>query len=110
MPRTHHTLRCATVPYPWQIQENLKDVLDVDVPLLASIEHQMLEVLHWRLPMGRVYQTYADAIFDAAGAALGVPRPVPQVLHEWEEPKERPPAAYRDAATAIQRAWRAIPA
>ena len=47
MPRTHHTLRCATVPYPWQIQENLNDVLDVDVPLLASIEHQMLEVLHW---------------------------------------------------------------
>ena len=51
------------------------------------IEHQMLEVLHWRLPMGRVHQTYADAIFDAAGAALGVPQPVPQVLHEWEAPE-----------------------
>ena len=25
----------------------LNDVLDVDVTLLASIEHQMLEVLHW---------------------------------------------------------------
>ena len=47
VPRTHHPLRSATVPFPWQIQENLKDVLDVDVPLLASIEHQMLEVLHW---------------------------------------------------------------
>ncbi len=46
VPRTHHPLRSTTVPYPWQIQENLNDVLDVDVPLLARIERQMLEVLH----------------------------------------------------------------
>ena len=89
----------------------LSDVLNsLELELLVHIEHQMLEVLHWRLPMGRVYQTYADAIFDAAGAALGVPQPVPQVLHEWEEPLERPPAAYRDAATAIQRRARGISA
>ena len=89
----------------------LSDVLNsLELELLVHIEHQMLEVLHWRLPMGRVYQTYADAIFDAAGAALCVPQPVPQVLHEWEAPKERPPAAYRDAATAIQRRARGISA
>ena len=72
-----------------QCFNRLSDVLNsLELELLVHIEHQMLEVLHWRLPMGRVYQTYADAIFDAAGAALGVPRPVLQVLHEWEEPKE----------------------
>ena len=41
------TTRRGALPYPRQIAEELDDVLDVDVTLLASIEHQMLEVLHW---------------------------------------------------------------
>ena len=34
---------------PPQFQKELSSVLDVSVTLLASIERQMLEVLHWSL-------------------------------------------------------------
>ena len=101
--------------------------------LLASIELQMLEVcctgasnpiltpslararepsplqlLDWSLPMGgRVYQKYADAIFEAASHRLGRQVAAPQVLHAFDDEQESvpvasqpPPAAYAtDAAS-----------
>jgi len=82
----------------------VRDVLNrLQLKLLARIEHQMLECLHWRLPMGRIYQTYADALFAAASCALGLPLDVPHVLADWEAPRERTPLTCRAAATAIQR-------
>eukprot|EP00964_Phaeocystis_antarctica_P082947 scaffold52108_cov57-Phaeocystis_antarctica.AAC.4 len=105
-PRPHHTrthtLRRAR---PRQFQERLHDVLDVDVALLAYIEHQMLEVLHWSFPMGPVHQTYADAIFEAASHLLGRTVAAPQVLHAFDEPASLPfapptPAAYAAEAAA----------
>ena len=60
-------------------------VLDVDVALLAYIEHQMLELLYWRLPMGLgLHQTYADALFDAASDKLGRRVAAPQVILDFE--------------------------
>ena len=77
----------------------------LDVRLLAKIEHQVLELLHWCVPMGtdnpEVYQTYTNAIFDTASHDLGRQVPAPQVLLHFEKPANLPPAAY--AAAAIQR-------
>lgn len=64
-----------------QCYESLCDVLDVDLALLSRIEHQMLELLHWRVPMGPIYQTYANAIFDSASRHLGRTVAAPNVLH-----------------------------
>jgi len=75
----------------------LCDVLDaLEFEVLKLIERQMLEVLGWRLPMGVVLQTYADALFGAASEALGaVPLDAPQVLPVWEAPQT--PATVADA-------------
>ena len=73
---------------PAQFRDVLHDVLDVDVPLLAYIEHQMLEVLHWSVPMGLgLHQTYADAIFEAASRELRRHVAAPQVVLAFEEPR-----------------------
>ena len=54
-------------PARWQFYDVLRTVLDINVALLACIEHQMLELLYWRVPVATAqHQTYADAIFNAA--------------------------------------------
>ena len=68
-----------------QCHESLCGVLDIDLVLLARIEHQMLELLHWCIPTGLAYQTYAEAIFDAASQELGRRIVAPQVLPPFEE-------------------------
>jgi len=37
----------ARYPHPRQFQNALEEILDIDTALLARIELQMLEVLHW---------------------------------------------------------------
>ena len=70
---------------PRQFCDVLHAVLDVDVALLAYIEHQMLELLYWRLPMGLgLHQTYADALFDAASDKLGRRVAAPQAILDFE--------------------------
>ena len=70
---------------PRQFCDVLHTVLDVDVALLAYIEHQMLELLYWRLPMGLgLHQTYADALFDAASDKLGRRVAAPQAILDFE--------------------------
>jgi len=66
----------------------LEDVFNLlKVELLIRIEHQLLEVLEWRLPTGAVYQNYADEIFRvAADALLAPPMQAPQVLLPWLPP------------------------
>ena len=70
---------------PRQFCDVLHAVLNVDVALLACIEHQMLELLEWRVPMDLgLHQTYADAIFDAASDKLGRRVAAPQVILDFE--------------------------
>ena len=76
-------------------------VLDVDVALLACIEHQMLVLLHWRLPMDLgLHQTYADALFDAASDKLGRRVAAPQVILDFEEPVTTPVSSVSPSAGA----------
>ncbi len=71
---------------PRQFRDVLRAVLDIDVALLAYIEHQMLELLYWRVPMDLgLHQTYADAIFDAASHKLGRRIAAPQVVLDFGE-------------------------
>ena len=77
-----------------------------------------MQVLHWRFPMGSVFQAYADAIFRTAGdeltrralgETLGHPtlaHPIlaPQVLADWTPPMESPAARFRAAAHIQRRA------
>ena len=73
---------------PAQFCYVLHDVLDVDVPLLACIEGQMLELLDWSVPMALgLHQTYADAIFEAASRELRRHVAAPQVVLAFEEPR-----------------------
>ena len=74
-------------------------MLDLGVALLSRIEHQMLELLHWSVPMGPLYQTYADAIFDAASRQLGRQVAAPQVLLAFDEHTAHSPTA---ASAAVQ--------
>lgn len=91
----------------------LTDVFNLlEVRHLVLLEHQLLEVLHWRFPTGSVLQAYADAIFRTAGdelarRALGHalahptlvhPIPAPQVLVPWMLPVESPADRFRAAA------------
>ena len=67
-----------------------------------------MQLLDWSLPMGRVYQKYADAIFEAASHRLGRWVAAPQVLHALDDepesepvasqPESVPPAAYATEA------------
>ena len=36
--------------------------------------------MHWHIPMGRIYQTYADELFSVASGALGEVMHSPQML------------------------------
>ena len=86
---------------PRQFCDVLHVVLDVDVALLACIEHQMLELLYWRLPMGLgLHQTYADALFDAASDKLGRRVAAPQVILDFEEPVTTPVSSVSPSAGA----------
>ena len=78
----------GSLPRPRQCHESLCDVLCVDLALLSRVEHQMLELLHWCVPMGSVYQTYANAIFDSASRHLGRTVAAPNVLLALEESAE----------------------
>ena len=80
-------------------------------PLYPSPYTFTMQLLDWSLPMGRVYQKYADAIFEAASHRLGRWVAAPQVLHAFDDEQESvpvlvpvasqpPPAAYAtDAAS-----------
>ena len=66
-----------------------------------------MQLLDWTLPMGRVYQKYADAIFEAASHRLGRWVAAPQVLHALDDEPESepvasqpPPAAYATEAAS----------
>ena len=86
---------------PRQCHEELCDVLDdLDLASLARIEHQVLELLQWSVPMGPLYQAYADAIFEAASCQLGRQVAAPQVLLVLEEHTAHAPTA---AHAAVQK-------
>ena len=91
-----------------QCHESLCDVLDVDLALLSWVEHQMLELLHWCVPMGSVYQTYANAIFDSASRHLGRTVTAPNVLLALEESAEDATHAVT-ASAAVQGCAREVP-
>ena len=79
----HHPSQRAR---PRQFCDVLHTVLDVDVALLTYIEHQVLVLLDWRVPMSLgLHQTYADAIFDAASHKLGRRIAAPQVVLDFGE-------------------------
>ena len=73
-----------------------------------------MQLLDWSLPMGRVYQKYADAIFEAASHRLGRWVAAPQVLHALDDEPESepvacsqpPPAAYAAEAAPAKAAAR----
>ena len=66
---------------PAQFRDVLHDILDADAPLLACIEHQMLVLLDWGVPLALgLHQTYANAIFEAASRELGRRVAAPQVV------------------------------
>jgi hypothetical protein len=52
-----------------------------------------MQLLHWSLPVGCVYQNYADAIFEAASHRLGRQVAAPQVLHAFDDEPESVPVA-----------------
>merc|ERR1712159_523140 len=53
---------------PTNLLGRVQDVFNLlDVTLLSRIEHQLLEVLDWRMPMDAgQHQVYAHALFGAA--------------------------------------------
>jgi len=95
MTREHET----SLSYLHSLVSDVFNLLEVG--LLIRIEHQLLEVLDWRMPMpvGTGYQEYADAVFcTAAEALVAPPMPAPQILLPWETPVDSTPAT--DAALA----------
>ena len=44
-----------------------------------------MQLLGWSLPMGSIYQSYADAIFDSASHRLGRQVAAPQVLQAFDD-------------------------
>ena len=86
---------------PRQFCDVLHTVLDVDVALLTYIEHQVLVLLDWRVPMVLgLHQTYADALFDAASDKLGRRVAAPQVILDFEEPVTTPVSSVSPSAGA----------
>ena len=67
-----------------------------------------MQLLGWSLPMGSIYQNYADAIFESASHRLGRWVAAPQVLHALDDEPESvpvacsqpPPAAYAAEAAS----------
>ena len=66
-----------------------------------------MQLLGWSFPMGRVYQNYADAIFESASHRLGRQVAAPRVLHAFDDEPESvpvasqpPPAAYATEAAS----------
>lgn len=67
-----------------------------------------MQLLHWSLPVGCVYQNYADAIFESASHRLGRQVAAPRVLHAFDDEPEsvpvasqsRPPAAHATEAAS----------
>ena len=49
---------------------------------IANLEWDVMDVLGWQVPVGDVYQMYADALFDVANGAAAQPRAAPDVLAE----------------------------
>ena len=107
-PRANFAFAEGSLPRPRQCHESLCDVLDVDLALLSWVEHQMLELLHWCVPMGSVYQTYANAIFDSASRHLGRTVTAPNVLLALEESAEDATHA-ATASAAVQGCARELP-
>lgn len=88
------------------LRVRLDDVFNtLELSLLKNIELQMLEVLHWRIPIrSTTYQTYADEIFAAASMAFGPMASPVFLLEPWEDPSPFHDSipAHRRAATTIQ--------
>ena len=68
-----------------------------------------MQLLGWSLPMGSIYQSYADVIFESASHRLGRQVAAPRVLHAFDDEPESepvasqpPPATY--ATEAVRRA------
>ena len=52
-----------------------------------------MQLLGWSLPMGSIYQSYADAIFESASHRLGRQVAAPRVLHAFDDEPESVPVA-----------------
>ena len=52
-----------------------------------------MQLLGWSLPMGSIYQSYADAIFESASHRLGRQGAAPRVLHAFDDEPESVPVA-----------------
>ena len=67
-----------------------------------------MQLLGWSLPMGSIYQSYADVIFESASHRLGRQVAAPRVLHAFDDEPESvpvacsqpPPAAYAAEAAS----------
>ena len=67
-----------------------------------------MQLLGWSLPMGSIYQNYADVMFESASHRLGRQVAAPRVLHAFDDEPESvpvacsqpPPAAYAAEAAS----------
>ena len=67
-----------------------------------------MQLLGWSLPMGSIYQSYADVIFESASHRLGRQVAAPRVLPAFDDEPESvpvacsqpPPAAYAAEAAS----------
>ena len=63
----------------------------LELGLLEALELQVLVIIDWRFPMqGATYQTYADALFNAATAHAGsyIETPI-MIKRTWPEDEAR---------------------
>ena len=68
----------------WRRLRQVFDTLEFDH--LLAIEEKLLKIIDYRLPMGIIYQTYAEALCLVANDAKGVNRAAPTVLADeyWD--------------------------
>ena len=59
-----------------------------------------MQLLDWCLPMGSIYQSYADVIFESASHRLGRQVAAPRVLHAFDDEPESVPVASQPALPA----------
>jgi hypothetical protein len=69
-PLAHQVTRDKSTSLKWVWSRVCDFFTDLEPNVLRQREELVLETLDWCLPMGAVYQTYTDALFNAANESI----------------------------------------
>lgn len=51
------------------------------VARVGSVEYALMDALNWEIPVGQIYQIYADAVFNCHNETAPVPMAAPQIIY-----------------------------